>query len=99
MAILTDKATHVMVQGITGREASSFTRDMMEYGTKVVAGVTPGKGNSTVHGIPVYDTVSAALQSHRIDASVISVPPAFAKNAVLGLFRQSLEITDISFTF
>jgi succinyl-CoA synthetase alpha subunit len=83
MPILADANTRVVVQGITGREAASFTRDMLEYGTKVVAGVTPGKQGETVHGVPVYDTMRRALMEHQAEASVISVPPAMVREAAL----------------
>jgi len=81
MSILADENTHVIVQGITGREASTFTKDMIDYGTRVVAGVTPGKGGQRVHGVPVFDTVRQALRSHPADAAVISVPPALVNGA------------------
>lgn len=83
MAILADQNTRVVIQGITGREATTFTKDMVDYGTRVVAGVTPGKKGQQVHGIPVYDTVRQALKEHPAEASVISVPPALVKGAVL----------------
>lgn len=83
MAILADEHTRVIVQGITGREATSFTKDMMDYGTRVVAGVTPGKGGQRVHGVPVYDTMRRALRDHPAEATVISVPPALVKDAVI----------------
>lgn len=81
MSILANEKTRVIVQGITGREASSFTKDMMDYGTKVVAGVTPGKKGQTVYGVPVFDTVRQALKAYPADASVISVPPGLVKGA------------------
>ena len=87
MAILADEKTRVIVQGITGREATTFTKDMMDYGTKVVAGVTPGKKGQEVYGIPVYDTVRQAVRENPADASVISVPPALVNGAV----QESLE--------
>ncbi len=87
MAILADKTTRVVIQGITGREATTFTKDMLDYGTIVVAGVTPGKGGQEVHGVPVYDTIRQALKNHSADATVISVPPALAKEATM----ESLE--------
>jgi succinyl-CoA synthetase alpha subunit len=83
VAILADEHTRVIVQGITGREATSFTKDMIDYGTQVVAGITPGKGGQRVHGIPVYDTVRQALRDHPAEATVISVPPALVKEAVI----------------
>jgi len=62
MAILANEDTRIIVQGITGREAVTFTKDMIDYGSKVVAGVTPGKGGQTVHGVPVFDTVYQGLE-------------------------------------
>lgn len=81
MSILANENTQVIVQGITGREASSFTKDMLDYGTKVVAGVTPGKKGQSVFGVPVFDTVRQALKAYPADASVISVPPGLVKEA------------------
>lgn len=92
MAILAGEHTRVIVQGITGREATSFTKDMIDYGTKVVAGVTPGKGGQRVHGIPVYDTVRQALRHHPAEASVISVPPALVKGAVLEAIENGITL-------
>lgn len=83
MAILVDQNTKAIVQGITGREGSFHAKLMLEYGTKIVAGVTPGKGGSSVHGVPVYDTVQEAVKKHGpIDASVVFVPPRFASEAI-----------------
>ncbi len=83
MAVLVDKGTRLLVQGITGREGSFHTKLMIEYGTKVVAGVTPGKGGMEVHGVPVYDTVAEAVRKHpEINASIIFVPARFAPDAV-----------------
>ena len=83
MAVLVDKGTRLLVQGITGREGSFHTKLMIEYGTKVVAGVTPGKGGMEVHGVPVYDTVAEAVKEHpEINASIIFVPARFAPDAV-----------------
>ena len=83
MAVLVDKGTRLLVQGITGREGSFHTKLMIEYGTKVVAGVTPGKGGMEVHGVPVYDTVAEAIKEHpEINASIIFVPARFAPDAV-----------------
>ncbi len=92
MAILADQNTRVMIQGITGREAATFTRDMVDYGTRVVAGVTPGKHGQQVHGIPVYDTVRQALKEHPAEASVISVPPALVKGAVLEALDNGIHL-------
>ncbi|WP_027370239.1 succinate--CoA ligase subunit alpha [Desulfovermiculus halophilus] len=92
MAILADKNTRVVVQGITGREATSFTKDMLDYGTKVVAGVTPGKKGQSVHGVPVYDTVHQAVREHQPDSSVISVPPPLVKGAVLEALDNGIKL-------
>ncbi len=83
MAILVDKNTNVVVQGITGREGSFHTRLMLEYGTRILAGVTPGKGGSSVHGVPVYDSVQEAIDQHPgINTSIIFVPAPYASDAV-----------------
>jgi len=92
VAILADQNTRVIVQGITGREATSFTKDMLDYGTRVVAGVTPGKGSQQIHSVPVYDTVRQAVREHPAEASVISVPPALAKGAVLEALDNGIQL-------
>lgn len=83
MSILIDESTEVLVQGITGSEGSFHTRRMAEYGTRVVAGVTPGKGGQSTGDLPIYDTVAQATSEHRVDASVIFVPAHFAMDAIL----------------
>lgn len=83
MSILVDENTRVVVQGITGNEGMFHTRQMVEYGTKVVAGVTPGKGGQKIDGIPVFHTVSEAVKDTAANASAIFVPPAFAGDAIL----------------
>ncbi|TDE86628.1 succinate--CoA ligase subunit alpha [Deinococcus sp. S9] len=83
MGILVNKDTQVLVVGITGREGSNHTRAMKEFGTQIVAGVTPGKGGQTHEGVPVYNSVKEAQAEHRIDTSIIFVPPAGAADAVL----------------
>ena len=83
MGILVDENTRVIIQGITGREAASMSREMLSYGTNVVAGVTPGKGGESVHGVPVYDGVREAVAAHNADASLVLVPAVFAKDAVM----------------
>lgn len=83
MSILVDKKTRLVVQGITGSEGSFHTKQMVEYGTKVVAGVTPGKGGTKFETIPVYNTVNEAVKEQKANASVIFVPPAFAADAIL----------------
>jgi len=77
-----NRNTRVIVQGITGREGSFHTRLMLDYGTRIVAGVTPGKGGTYVHGVPVYDTVEDALREHEAEASVVFVPAQRAPDAV-----------------
>jgi succinyl-CoA synthetase alpha subunit len=82
MSILVDEKTQVIVQGITGRDGSFHTQGMLEYGTKVVAGVTPGKGGSMVHGVPVHDSVAEARAATGANTSVIYVPAAYAADAI-----------------
>lgn len=82
MSILVNAATRVLVQGITGREGSFHTSQMLEYGTKIVAGVTPGAGGRTVHGVPVFDTVAQAVAATQPNASIVYVPAPFAPDAV-----------------
>jgi succinyl-CoA synthetase alpha subunit len=83
LSILVDKDTRVVVQGITGREGSFHTGQMIAYGTKIVAGVTPGKGGTTHDGVPVFDTVADAIKQAGANASVIYVPPPFAADAIM----------------
>lgn len=84
MAILVNKDTKVLVQGITGREGEFHTKLMLEYGTKIVAGVTPGKGGQNVHGVPVFDSVREAVDAvGPIDVSIVFVPAPFAADAIL----------------
>jgi len=83
MSILVDKNTRLLVQGITGREGEFHTRQMIEYGTNVVAGVTPGRGGQEAAGVPVFDTVAEAVEETGANASVIFVPARFAPDAIL----------------
>jgi len=82
VSILIDKGTRLVVQGITGRDGAFHTRQMIDYGTKVVAGVTPGKGGEQVHGVPVYDSVADAVAATKANTSVIYVPAAYAADAI-----------------
>jgi succinyl-CoA synthetase alpha subunit len=82
LSILIDEKTHVLVQGITGRDGSFHTKMMFQEGTKIVAGVTPKKGGQTLDGIPIYNTIADSQRDHRIDASVIFVPAAYATGAI-----------------
>jgi len=91
MAILVGKNTRAVVQGITGSQGMFHTKLMMEYGTKIVAGVTPGKGGTSVHGIPVYDTVSEAMETHKATASIIFVPAPGAKEAAFEAIDAGLN--------
>ncbi len=92
MSILVDKKTRVVVQGITGGEGSFHTQQMIEYGTKVVAGVTPGKGGSEFLGVPVYNTLAEAVKAQKANASVIFVPPAFAADAILEAAGSGIKL-------
>jgi len=83
MSILLDQTTKVLVQGITGRDGSFHARQMIDYGTKVVGGVTPGKGGQTIHGVPVFDTMKEAVKATGANASVIYVPAKFAPTAIM----------------
>ncbi|MGD9563707.1 MAG: succinate--CoA ligase subunit alpha [Pyrinomonadaceae bacterium] len=83
MAVLVDKDTRLIVQGITGKEGTFHTLQMVDYGTNVVGGVTPGKGGTTHEGIPVFNTVDDAVRETGANASVIYVPPAFAADAIM----------------
>lgn len=96
MSILINEDTKVLVQGITGREASEKVPEMIEYGTNVVAGVTPGKAGEEVAGVPVYDTVKEALEDHpEINASLIYVPPFAAKDAAMEAIENDIELLNI----
>jgi succinyl-CoA synthetase alpha subunit len=83
LSILVDKNTRLVVQGITGKEGTFHTKQMVEYGTNVVGGVTPGKGGTTHEGIPVFNTVADAVREAGANASVIYVPPPFAADAIM----------------
>jgi succinyl-CoA synthetase alpha subunit len=91
MAILIDESTKAIVQGITGYQGSFHTKRMLSYGTKIVAGVTPGKGGMDVHGVPVFDTVKSAMETGA-NASIIFVPPAFAKDAVFEAVDSGIKL-------
>jgi len=92
MSILLDKRTKVVVQGITGSEGSFHTTQMLEYGTKVVAGVTPGKGGQDFHGIPIFNTVEEAVKATKANASAIFVPPPFAADAILEAANAGVKL-------
>ncbi|MEE8319325.1 MAG: succinate--CoA ligase subunit alpha [bacterium] len=92
MSILVNSETRVVVQGITGREGTFHTRQCVEYGTNVVAGVTPGKGGQNMDQIPVFDTVGQAVQNEGANASLIFVPPPFAGDAILEAAHAGIEV-------
>jgi len=92
LSIIIDKNTKVIVQGITGREGSFHAKLMKLYGTNVVAGVSPGKSEEDVHGLPVFDTVKEAVNKTGADASILFVPPRFTKDAVLEAIDAGLKI-------
>jgi succinyl-CoA synthetase alpha subunit len=94
MSVLIDSDTTFIVQGITGREAINLTRECLDYGSKVVGGVTPGRKGREVHGVPVFDTVAQAVDNHGgpIDGSVVTVPPGFTKDAVLEAIENGIKL-------
>lgn len=91
MGVFVNKRTRAIVQGITGAQGSFHTRLMLDYGTKLVAGVTPGKSGTNVHGVPVYDTVKEAIEKHDASASIIFVPAPFAADAAFEAIESGLK--------
>lgn len=91
MSIFIDETTKVMVQGITGKEGSFWTKHMKEMGTDVVCGVTPGKEGQNVEGIPIYHSVRRAMAEHKAEASMVFVPPRFIKDAVLEALEAGIK--------
>src|SRR3989304_3306307 len=91
MGIIIGEETEAIVQGMTGKQGSFHTRLMLDFGTRIVAGVTPGKGGTQVHGIPVYNTVKAAITRHEPDASIIFVPAPPAPDAVLEALNNGIK--------
>jgi succinyl-CoA synthetase alpha subunit len=92
MSILVDNNTRLVVQGITGREGEFHTRQMKEYGTSVVAGVTPGKGGGWVAGIPVFDTMREAVEATEANTSIVYVPSRFAPDAILEAADAGIQV-------
>jgi succinyl-CoA synthetase alpha subunit len=94
MSILLREDFTFIVQGITGREAVNLTKECLDYGSRVVGGVTPGRKGREVHGVPVFDTVAQAVENHgeRIDGSVVTVPPAFTKDAVFEAIENGIGL-------
>src|ERR1700732_5538530 len=92
MAVLVDKNTRLIVQGITGREGTFHAKGCAEYGTKVVGGVTPGKGGTTHEGWPVFNTVEEAVKETGANATVIFVPPPFAADGILAAAASAVPL-------
>ena len=92
MSVFINQDTKVIVQGITGSVGLFHTQQMLEYGTKIVGGVTPGKGGTEVEGVPVFDTVEQAVQKTGANASVIYVPPAFAADAIMEAVDAEMDL-------
>ena len=92
MSILIDRSTRVVVQGLTGREGTFHAKACAEYGTKIVGGVTPGKGGTTLEGWPVFNTVQEAVDKTGADASMVFVPPAFAADAIMEAADAEIEL-------
>jgi len=92
MGILVHKDFEFIVQGITGREALNFTRECLEYGSKIVGGVTPGRGGREVYGVPVYDTVREITAKRKVDGAVITVPLAFAPDAAFEAIDAGIKL-------
>jgi succinyl-CoA synthetase alpha subunit len=92
VAILLDERSRVLVQGITGHQGRFHTKACLEYGTKVVAGVTPGRGGEEVHGVPVFDTVAEAVEASGADTSFFLVPAPFAKDAAIEAIEAGIRL-------
>ncbi|HEY3314056.1 MAG TPA: succinate--CoA ligase subunit alpha [Bacillota bacterium] len=92
MAIYIDEKTKVLVQAITGGQGAFHTKQMLTYGTRVVAGTSPGKGGQEVEGVPVYETVEEAVESRGANASIIFVPAAFAKDAIFEAIDGGIKV-------
>lgn len=90
--MLLEREDRILVQGITGREASEMVRDALAYGTRIVAGVTPGKGGQAVHGVPVYDTVAEAVRDHQPSATIISVPAPAILDAAMEAIAGGIKL-------
>jgi succinyl-CoA synthetase alpha subunit len=91
MGIIINAGTRAIVQGITGKQGSYHTKLMLDYGTKIVAGVVPGKGGAVVNGVPVYDSVKETVEAYSPNASIIFVPAPFAQDAVLEAIANKIK--------
>jgi succinyl-CoA synthetase alpha subunit len=92
MSILINRSTRVVVQGITGKAGTFFTRDMINYGTKIVAGVTPGKGGASVEGAPVFDSVLEAVEKEAAEVSIIFIPAMLARDSILEAIDAGIKL-------
>src|SRR3989338_3932790 len=92
MSILLDQNAKVIVQGITGRDVSFHAKQMLDYGTAIVAGVTPGKGGQKEHGVPVFNSVAEAKEKTQANTAVIYVPAKFAKDAILEDVHAGIDL-------
>jgi len=92
MSILVNKDTKVIVQGITGSAGSYHTQKMVEYGTKIVGGITPGRSGIKIHSVPIFDTISEAIRNTNANVSVIFVPPAFASDAIMEAVDEEIDL-------
>ena len=92
MSILVDEESTFIIQGITGREAVNMTRESLDYGSKIVGGVTPGRGGRDVYGVPVYDTVREITSKQPVDGSVLTVPPAFVRDAAFEAIEAGIKL-------
>src|SRR5262245_30369588 len=92
MSILINADTTVVIQGITGREAVNQTREGLDYGTKIVGGVTPGRAGREVYGVPVYDCVRDITDKQKVDGSIVTVPPRFTKDAVFEAIECGVKL-------
>lgn len=92
MSILIDRNTTFIIQGITGREAVNLTRENLDYGAKIVGGVTPGRAGREIYGVPVYDCVRDVTARQRVDGAVVSVPPRFTRDAVFEAIENGIKL-------
>ncbi len=95
MGILIDENTTFIIQGITGREAVNLTRECLDYGSKIVGGVTPGRGGRDVYGVPVYDTIKEIVAREKVDGSVITVPAPFTRDAAFEAIENGIKLVVI----
>ena len=96
MAILVDRETRVLIQGITGRSGVQVTSELLDYGTKVVAGVTPGKGGQEIDTVPVFNSVSEAIKTvGEVDVAMVYVPPLLARTAAMEAIEAKIALVHI----